>query len=1095
MASNRSGRALLPLFAIFLVLATTATEAAAPATPEEIFEAKHQEIRDALYAGKYEEAEDLARKYFAEAEEQWGEGSLKTGRFLDAVLLARSGNGKTHGQEGEETVAIGRRAVEIRKKSPEAKPADLAWALRNLGDLHRRRDENETAVGHVRRAIDVMEDAGEMETALGARLLNLQGLCERRLGNLELARDRFERSAALHLETSGEDSLLRGVALANLAASHQRMGDLSAALAVHREALEISERVNGPDHIRTSVLLSNQSIALSENGELDEARRTIERALAIAQEALRPDHPHIGKTLETNAIYSSRLGDSEAALEKGRRALEIVHANEGPESSRAVRVLTHLATFADRGGQPELAQEYFEQAIAVGEELENPEPGALSELFRLYGKHLSEHDRGNEAEERLLAAVDWAEKDPNLRFVARAQAIRHLGMLHVERGDFAKATPYLEEALADFEASLGRSHPDIASVHYYMGLARQGLGRRDAAMASAVASHDIQQRHLLDTVNALSETMALRYVAQRTPSVDLALSLLSERSTEEVVEETWNRVVAQRAIVLDELARRNQRLVAADDSELAEKIERYRSVRERLAHRTLADPGSISPEEHLRELEALERAKNEAGRDLAESGLGRGVASAVASGRDVRAALPAGSALVSFVRYQVHREGRPGEAAYAAFVMRGGERGGDSGSGCAFVGLGGASEVEASVSAWWKEAAWGGRGTARTRSIVRMSTNPEEQLRGYRAAGRELRRRIWDPVAPLLEGAERVFLVLDGELHQVSFAALPNDDETYLLETAPLIHLLSAERSLVRGRGAVVAGRGMLAVGGPDFDLASAEEASPIEGTTAASETSATSGLRGQRSLRADLGSLEFSNLGGARREATEVADIWKNAVGADAERDLLLLTGADADESAFKARAAGRSVIHLATHGFFLGRDDDPEAPAGEGGSRVPRAILRTENEIVRENPLLLSGLALAGANRRGKDDLPGGEDGIITAEEIAALDLSGVEWAVLSACETGAGTVRSGEGVFGLRRAFEVAGARTVIMSLWAVDDEATRDWMGALYRARFADRLATDEAVREASLRALRMARESGDSDHPFRWAAFVATGDWR
>ncbi len=419
--------------------------------------------------------------------------------------------------------------------------------------------------------------------------------------------------------------------------------------------------------------------------------------------------------------------------------------------------------------------------------------------------------------------------------------------------------------------------------------------------------------------------------------------------------------------------------------------------------------------------------------------------------------------------------------------MRGGESGGDSG--CSVVGLGAASDVETSVSAWWKEAAWGGRGTARTRSIVRMSTNPVEQLRGYRAAGRDLRRRIWDPVAPLLEGAERVFLVPDGELHQVSFAALPNDDETYLLETAPLIHLLSAERSLVHARGAVVDGRGMLAVGGPDFDLASAEEAPPIE------RTSPTSGLRGRRSLRADLGSLEFSNLGDARREAMEVAEIWKNAVGANAEGDLLLLTGADADESAFKARAAGRSVIHLATHGFFLGRDDVPEAPVGEGGSRVPRAILRTENEIVRENPLLLSGLALAGANRRGKDDLPGGEDGIITAEEIAALDLSGVEWAVLSACETGVGTVRSGEGVFGLRRAFEVAGARTVIMSLWAVDDEATRDWMGALYRARFADRLATDEAVREASLRGLRMARESGDSDHPFRWAAFVATGDWR
>ena len=104
-------------------------------------------------------------------------------------------------------------------------------------------------------------------------------------------------------------------------------------------------------------------------------------------------------------------------------------------------------------------------------------------------------------------------------------------------------------------------------------------------------------------------------------------------------------------------------------------------------------------------------------------------------------------------------------------------------------------------------------------------------------------------------------------------------------------------------------------------------------------------------------------------------------------------------------------------------------------------------------ENPLLLSGLALAGANRRQVATLDE-EDGILTAEEVASLDFNGVEWAVLSACNTGLGRVRPGEGVLGLRRAFQIAGARTVIMSLWSVKTIATRLWMRALYEGRLKD-----------------------------------------
>ncbi len=186
--------------------------------------------------------------------------------------------------------------------------------------------------------------------------------------------------------------------------------------------------------------------------------------------------------------------------------------------------------------------------------------------------------------------------------------------------------------------------------------------------------------------------------------------------------------------------------------------------------------------------------------------------------------------------------------------------------------------------------------------------------------------------------------------------------------------------------------------------------------------------------------------------------------------------------------------MLHLATHGFFLG-----EGCGGTLASLPARASTSSTHDDVlahgsfSENPLLLSGLALAGANQRSRTGSDA-DDGILTSEEIASMNLSAARWVVLSACETAVGEIQTGEGVLGLRRAFELAGAQTTIMSLWKVDDRATLDWMRRLYAGR-ARGLTTAESVHQASLSALQERRAKGKSTNPFYWGAFVAAGDWR
>ena len=236
------------------------------------------------------------------------------------------------------------------------------------------------------------------------------------------------------------------------------------------------------------------------------------------------------------------------------------------------------------------------------------------------------------------------------------------------------------------------------------------------------------------------------------------------------------------------------------------------------------------------------------------------------------------------------------------------------------------------------------------------------------------------------------------------------------------------------------------------------------------------------------------------------------------------MLSGQLATEQALREQAPQHRYLHLATHGFFA----PPEirsalAPRKPDERLSSTADLFGERGVVGFNPLLLSGIVLAGANRPPEADQ---DDGILTALDVLELDLSRVDLAMLSACETGLGEVAGGEGLLGLQRAFQIAGARTVVSSLWKVDDPATQALMSEFYRNLWERKLGKLESLRQAQISMLHnydaktgtfrgtvgplkpalpapsgkpksaLTNQSGDGrTPPFYWAAFVLSGDWR
>jgi CHAT domain-containing protein len=237
------------------------------------------------------------------------------------------------------------------------------------------------------------------------------------------------------------------------------------------------------------------------------------------------------------------------------------------------------------------------------------------------------------------------------------------------------------------------------------------------------------------------------------------------------------------------------------------------------------------------------------------------------------------------------------------------------------------------------------------------------------------------------------------------------------------------------------------------------------------------------RSLSRDYRGRKFKPLPGAEAEARSVAKLLGG--------DCVLRVGPEAREAELKATVSPR-VLHLATHGFFLSDQEFrrtnslPFGWPGDSGQAGRRPYVQND----WENPLVRCGIALAEANHAGEITNAVAEVGVLTGLEAALLNLQGTELVILSACDSGTGEVRIGEGVMSLRRAFRIAGAQTVLASHWKVSDKATSQLMTEFIR-RWRSGEPRAKAWREAQLSLL----HSNEFQNPFFWAAFTLTGQWR
>ena len=866
---------------------------------------------------------------------------------------------------------------------------------------------------------------------------------------------------------------------------------------------------------------------LRSDGQRREALAPTEEAVKLYRELAKTNPAFLGElagSLTNLGNFYSDLGRRQEALAPTEEAVRIFReqAKTNPAfQGYLAGSLNNLGNRYSELGRRQEALAPTEEAVKIRRELAKTNPGVLPNLadsLSNLGQHYSNLGRRQEAlaptEEAVKIRRNLAYTNPSV-LVYLVTPLINLGGFYSDLGRHQEALAPMEEAvkitraLVKFksrEVDMPDMPPALATSLNNLGVIYSGLGRRQEALAPTEEAVKIQ-RELAKTNLAYQEDLArfatfLAVLQLQRANPSAALPLLRESvSTEvtylqaqlpllpearrlalvEVFGDRWQIPFSQaqqgeagaalalftrlnRQGLLQDI-QRSQALLARSGPQRP-LFEQLSVVTAQLASTTL------TPQQQSELLARKEKLEQELYRQLPQ------IQPRLVDPRQVAALLPTGGVLVEFQRYRSHdnNTAQYGPPRYLALLLR------PDGT-IRAIGLGDAAPIDAAVAA------------AVAASAVREG-QPEAPKK--LAAVSQL---VLAPLQRELVGVRELFVSPDGELNRLPFAALPvagpkeggpkeggiidgpitADGRT--LGAAVALRLLTTGRDLLRLQQPAKAGAAPVLIANPDFNAASRSATGGASATTAASTAAGAGGpavLRGgQQRSPGVRGLTAWQPLAGTEQEARQLAPL----LGGGA-----VISGPAATASVVLAQRAPR-ILHIATHGFFLA--DQAPASGTATGARSGGAPSEGSSPAApsREDPLQRSGLVFAGANR---PDANPSDDGYLTAAEATAMDLEGTELVTLSACETGLGGVRSGEGVYGLQRSLAVAGARSTLLSLWKVDDGLTATFMERYYNRLKAGQGRAD-ALRDTQAE-FRNNKNSTYNDIRV-WGAFQLSGDWR
>ena len=1115
-----------------------------------------------------------------------------------------------------------RQALEILKKVPGENHAAFAGTVNNLALLYVAQRDYARAEPLFRQASEIAKKVlGENHPDYAASLSDLARLYEAQ-GDFARAEPLFRQASEIAKKVLGENHSDYATSLSDRARLYEAQGDFARAEPLFRQASEIAKKVLGENHPDYAAHLNRLAELYITRGDYVRAEPLLRHALEIRKKVLGENHPDYADSLNNLAGLYEAQGDFPRAEPLYREALEIRKKALGENHPDCTASLSGLAHLYWAQADYARAEPLFCQALDIEKKVlgeNNPKYATSLNNLAVQYEARGDHSR---AEPLFCQALDIEKKVLGENNPGYATSLNNLAGLYEAQHDFARAEPLYRRALEIQKKVLGENHPDYArSLNNLATLFQaQSNAARVGAMFQAL---ETQKKHLgehhphyaaslenltiwcqaqsdffqaLETRKKvrdenhgdysqdLSNLIDLFHYARAEPLFRQAASLIrrhieataviqSERQqlamlqdnrfyldnylgfamdSGQYAERAHRELLAWKGMVV----RRNRLARAAAQSpELAATFTHLQRVATQLTRLAWAAPDPRQEANWRQRVAGLSAKKERLEAELLARSAEYRQAQRPVPLEDLQRALSEDSVLLDFVEHGDGINQATAERRLLAFVVAP-DRPVD------MVPLGAARPIDEAIDTW--------------RVTFGMSAE------GAKAA-RLLREQLWAPLEERLHGAKIVLISPDGALSRLPFGALPGKTPgSYLIEerTFAVVPVPQLIPQLVQEEGRKQLRKKLLLLGNVDYDA-------PVKGRIGLQPVSKDSEGLQRPSRGVPPGTLHFSPLPGTESEIAAIEELSRQEFGPGGASTL---RRSQAGKEAFLAEARRHGYLHLATHGFFI--EEKVHVPvlgpqAAQRNVRLghPEPMGLTGGEMFRgpeagrSYPALLSGLALAGANRAAERQpsppaplpegegsespspaaplpegegsqlpsppgtvpsmvplpegegnqlpsppapLPQGEgsDGILTAEEIGTQNLDGVQIVVLSACESGLGKQASGEGLLGLQRAFQSAGARSVVASLWSVDDAATKTLMLAFYTNLWEKKLPKLEALRQAQLTMLREydpqagqlrgpgavrpvepgrlagAKETGGKSlSPFYWASFVLSGDWK
>ena len=980
-----------------------------------------------------------------------------------------------HQQEGraEEARLAYERALAIREKTFGPESLEVAKSLNNLADWRRERSDYAGARPLLLHALSIREQQLEKKHPAVAFSMTALARVEEQVGATARARTLYEGALRIQESAPGVEGYDLGTTLNDLGGLHHRAGNFEQAKQYYDRALAVFQPMPGRGQDFLAITLTNLGTLRQHTGDLAGARRLYEQALRIHEKLNGPSHPSVGATLTGLSGVLRQMGDLDGAQRVANRAQSIYETAYGPNHPTIAVLASLQADLYRHLHQPEKALAEASRALTIRETVYGPAhplvASTLTDLAYLYAS-INDHDA---ALKTALRAREIQEHTYGQRHPDVAATDSQLGHLYWQNRDFKKAATYFEEALVVREQTLGKHHPDVA-------MALTDLGQFRAARGNVAAARDLYERarqiHLAvgrmnDDLDEASHHGLWRQGAQTLRDYAAILATLSRSSSndrEARAARDMGFTVAEQArswIVQAALAKAVARAGAVDpaSAHVAQQVQDLRQRRQRLwkALDTLygkpsdqRNPGAV--EQLQQDLDATQSALDQAVTLLNQTfpKYADLAAPKPASIQTVQQALSAHEALVSFlslgdrVLIWLVRPSTPVvylEALIPQIQLRG------------MI-----DRLKSSIP------------PPETSSHETAGLPPYDVVTAF-----DLYSLLIKPLEPYLTQTKHLIIVPDELLLPVPFAALLRSNEGAAFQqlaeiararhnpTPPEQQLYAQLPWLIQSYAvSILPSASSLKILRETRTPSSGVQerfigfGDPILGGTGTNRGGKmVLAGRGMRVARDEIQNLD--RLPSTRTELLTVASV----LGVEPASHVFL--GEQATETrVLELNQSGRlgraAVLSFATHGLMAGQLQGLTQPA-----------------LVLTPP-----------------DSPSDEDdGLLSLEEILRLQLPNTEWVVLSACNTAAGD-GSGDGLSGLARAFFFAGARTLLVSQWSVDDVATQVLMSEVFR-RYggSSRQSPIESLREAMLAVMQRAGEPGHAyfAHPHAWAPFVLVGD--